>query len=327
MSEKKWDTFKEKLKKNPWISVSLVLAVVSVILIVISSNCSVTGKAISEKEASEVLIDYLNGIADDEVTLLSSEDTGNLYQVVIGYKGDEIPLYVTKDGKYYVPQLIPMVAASQPTQQTQQQAQQTEVPKNDKPIVEAFVFSYCPYGLQFQKALLPVYKALKDKADIRLVAIGAMHGEYEEKESLRQICIQDLYGKDKLWDYLEVFMGKTEIGDCRSNESCSKPYVDQIFTQLGINKKQVESCMSSDGQTLYQQDEARAQGLGISGSPTFVINNVKVQVSRSPAAILQVVCSAFNNAPAECSQTLSTEQASPWFGYSASSASSAASCG
>ncbi|MEM4230592.1 MAG: thioredoxin domain-containing protein, partial [Candidatus Pacearchaeota archaeon] len=269
----------KKLRQNPWIAATVVLSIVLVVIIGFSLNGPLTGNIISEKEASEKLVNYVNTIADSEVGYVSSKDLGSFYEVRVSYQGQEIPLYITKDGKYWTSMLQQMQSSPLSNKKTQ------EIPKSDKPIVEAFVFSYCPYGLQFQKALLPVYKVLKDKADIRLVAIGAMHGEYEKQESIRQLCIQKIYGKDKLWSYLEVFMGKTEIGNCRGDEKCLQPYIDQIFTQLNINKQQVESCMSSDGQTLYQQDVARANELGISGSPTFVINGVELQVSRSPAAI------------------------------------------
>ena len=42
------------------------------------------------------------------------------------------------------------------------------VPKSDRPKVELFVMSYCPYGLQMEKAYLPAWELLKNKADIDL---------------------------------------------------------------------------------------------------------------------------------------------------------------
>lgn len=313
-----------KIKENPWILATIILGIIAVSIIVVSFKGNITGYAVSEEKASENLVNYLNSIVPKgQVTYVSSEDIGTLYQVTVEYQGDKIPLYVTKDGKYYTVQLSPM--ESSPLDSETSQPPQ-EIPKTDKPVVEAFVFSYCPYGLQFEKALLPVYKILKAKADIRLVAIGAMHGQYEETESIRQICIEKEYGRDKLFDYLEKFMGKTEIGDCNGNEECSNPLVEGIMAQLSIDKTKINNCIAGEGQSLYEKDMLRAQELGISGSPTFVINNVKISVSRSPSAVKDAVCSAFTQAPSECSQTLSSESATPWFGYSTSSSSSTATC-
>jgi protein-disulfide isomerase len=317
--------FTRKARKNPWMAATIILGVALVVTLAFSLKGPLTSKVISQKSASDKIVQYVNTLADSEVNYVSSKDLGSFYEVKVSYQDQTMPLYISKDGKYWTSMLQLMQPSSPSVSQTSQPGQ--EIPKSDKPVIEAFVFSYCPYGLQFQKALMPVYKLLKNKADIRLVAIGAMHGEYEEKESIRQLCIEKEYGKDKLWDYLEKFMGKTEIGDCRGSESCYLPYIKTIFTQISIEEQKINTCMSSDGKALYNKDVARANELGVSGSPIFVINNVQKTVSRTPAAVLQAVCSAFNTMPSECNQTLSSEQASPWFGYSASSASSAASCG
>src|SRR5690348_2174093 len=49
----------------------------------------------------------------------------------------------------------------QPELGVQQQAQAakplTNLPKSDKPNVELFVMSQCPYGIEMEKALIPAY--------------------------------------------------------------------------------------------------------------------------------------------------------------------------
>src|SRR3989339_1578539 len=138
------------------------------------------------------------------------------------------------------------------------------VPKSDKPVAEAFVFSYCPYGLQFEKALAPVYDLLKDKSNIEIVFIGAMHGEYEKVESFRQICVQKLYGKDKLWQYLKEFNINTDLGNCRGDATCIVPFLDKIYSNNKMDKSKIEDCMNKDAEKIYNQNMARAKELGIS---------------------------------------------------------------
>ena len=197
------------------------------------------------------------------------------------------------------------------------------VPKSDKPVAEAFVFSYCPYGLQFEKALAPVYDLLKDKSNIEIVFIGAMHGEYEKVESFRQICVQKLYGKDKLWQYLKEFNINTDLGNCRGDATCIVPFLDKIYSNNKMDKSKIEDCMNKDAEKIYNQNMARAKELGISGSPTFVINNAKANVNRSPDAIKTAICSSFNKAPSACDSKLSTTNAGAGFGTSAGAAASA----
>lgn len=319
----KVESFESSTGKNPWKIIAVVLGIVVIVLLIFMFRGGLTGNVISESSASDKIVEYLNSRTGGGVTFVSAEDAGSLYKVTVLYKEEEIPVYVTKDGNYFVQGAIPITdeAVDNGAEETPQ-----EVPKSDKPKVEAFIFSYCPYGLQFEKAMVPVYQLLKDKADINIVAIGAMHGEFEKVESLRQLCIQKEYGKDKLWSYLEKFNADTSIGSCSGDAKCLDPLISKIFTQLSIDKSKINTCMEKDGEALYDNDVARAEELGQSGSPGFVINGVPVQVARNPEAMKQAICSAFNTAPSECQQTLSTQSTSAGFGSSTSSSSSAATC-
>lgn len=318
--EKKIKKFFSK-KENIWMSVSIVLLVLLIVAIAWPSG-------ISSKKAGEKVIAFAKdrGL---EASLINVSKQGTMFEVNIDLQGQTVPVYVTNDGKFLVQGMIPLEVSGDSSDSTDNSdTTPKEVPKSAKPVVNAFVFSYCPYGLQFEKALSPVYTLLKNKADINLVAIGAMHGQHEETESLRQICIQKLYGKDKLWAYLDKFAANTSIGDCNSDTTCSKPLVESIMKKLTIDVAKVNTCMTNDAPELYKADNDKANSLGQTGSPGFMINGVDVQVSRSPEAIKQAICGAFTTAPAECSKNLSTSQASAWFGSDASSAgSSAASCG
>jgi hypothetical protein len=317
---------KTKVKKNPWIAYTVVLAIIAIVLAYfLYSSGVLTGNVIGADKAGETLVSYLNSKTGGGVEFVSSKDSGSLYEVMVSYQGNEIPVYITKDGAFFVQGVVPIEPVDNgtipPTPTT------TEVPKSDKPVVEAFIFSYCPYGLQFEKALLPVYDLLKDKADINIVAIGAMHGEFEKQETLRQISIEQLYGKDKLFAYLKEFDTNTDIGSCSGDDTCLNKYLPAIYTKLGISKSKVDAYMKSSAEDIYNQQMERASSLGISGSPTFVINGVEVQVGRTSEAIKSAVCDAFNTAPSECEEALSTAAASAGFGSSASSSgSSSGSC-
>jgi predicted DsbA family dithiol-disulfide isomerase len=85
--------------------------------------------------------------------------------------------------------------------------------------------------------------------------------------------------------------------------------------------------MKNDAPALYAAQEKEAQSLGISGSPTLVVNGVQTQSGRSSAALLTTICSAFNTKPSECSQTLDSSTPSAGFGATASESASAAKCG
>jgi hypothetical protein len=190
-----------------------------------------------------------------------------------------------------------------------------EVPKSDSPEAHAFVMSYCPYGLQFIKAYIPVIELLGDKADIELNFVHyIMHGEDEMTENTRMHCIQKEQS-EKFTDYLRCFVVEGDWEGC--------------ISEAGIDSGKLDACMQATDEEFeltrtfqesterfprYGVDAALAEQYGVSGSPTFGINGQQVQVNRSPEAIKQAICAAFNNPPAECSQTLSAAAESPGFG-------------
>ncbi len=312
--EKKFEKF-FKNKTNIWMIVSVALAVILVLSLVFPLS-------ISKNNAGQKVIDFANS-QGATVTVSNVTSKGLLYEVTISYQGQSIPFYVTKDGKY-----LGQMSEIAPTKKASSSSSSSgDVPKTDKPTLDLYVFSYCPYGIQSEKAVSPVYDLLKNKADINIVYIGAMHGEYEKTESLRQLCVLKNYGKDKFWQYLNQFNANTAIGNCKGSDSCLSPLLNNIYSTLSIDSSKINSCMASDAASLYSTDGKQASSLGISGSPTWVINGVESQVGRSPEQVKQAICSAFTNAPSECSQTLSTSQASVSFGSGSSSSSSAASCG
>ena len=141
-----------------------------------------------------------------------------------------------------------------------------------------------------------------------------MHGEFEHVESLRQICIENNYGRDKLFSYLKQFDTNSSIGACSGEDNCVNPLIQNIFVNLSINKTKIDNCMAKDAEAIYQADETVASNMGISGSPTFVVNGVQVDTSRDSASILKTICSSFKTQPSECSTELSTDNPSAGFG-------------
>lgn len=194
------------------------------------------------------------------------------------------------------------------------------VKKTDKPNLDAFVVSYCPFGLQMQRILVDVKKLIEDKADITIRYIGsvengqitAMHGEKEATENLRQICIREEQ-KDKFWAYIECFIKKGEF------ESC--------LTATNIDKVKLDECMkpNSKGIDYAKVDFELQNRYGVSGSPTLILNGNRVSEfdfgGRTSEAVKSLLCCGFTTQPDECSQELSTQQAATGFSetYSAGS--------
>lgn len=207
-----------------------------------------------------------------------------------------------------------------------------ELPKTDKPVVELFVMSHCPYGTQIEKGILPVIDTLGDKIDYELKFCDyAMHGKTELDEQLTQYCVQR-QGKDKIQAYLSCF-----LEDESKSEEC--------LGEIGIDRGQLDSCIAqtdeeysvsadfedkstwSNGRfplfKVYQEDNDK---YGVGGSPTLIVNGVKASSGRDSASLLATICGAFNSPPEECNAELSSEAPAPGFGFDGSGSNTNASC-
>jgi len=208
------------------------------------------------------------------------------------------------------------------TQEAQKkQAEQSceSLKKVEKPQLEAFVVSYCPYGLQMQRVLVPVHQLLGGVADIKVRYIGsivngkvtAMHGDQEAQENLKQICIREEQ-PDKYWDYISCFMKAQG-----RSETCSD--------EVKLDKKKLESCMSDPekGLKYAKADFDASDKYGVSGSPTLVLNGERVSEynfgGRSAEAVKTLICCGMKTQAKECQTKLSTEQANVAFAESYSS--------
>ncbi|MBU3907409.1 MAG: hypothetical protein KKA64_04135 [Nanoarchaeota archaeon] len=313
----------DKFRENPWMLSTLVLglAVLTLLYFNVSSG-GLTGFAVSGNNVAGNLVAYLNENAPSEVVLKDVSTESGLYKIDVEFQGETIPVYATKDGKYMA-SLQPIVSSTDTSNAEAQPA--ADIKKSDKPIVELYVFTYCPYGLQMEKAILPAVNLLGNKINFKIRQIGAMHGNFEKVEAERQLCIEKNY-PGKFLNYISTFAADTSVGSCNGDATCLAPKLNAIYTKLGIDGKKIDSCIASEGEKLYNAEVANANSKSVSGSPTLIINGVKADSGRSPDAVKTTICSAFNTAPAECKQTLSTSSSSAGFGAGASSGSASASC-
>lgn len=206
----------------------------------------------------------------------------------------------------------------------------TGVDKTNKPELEAFVVSYCPFGTQMQRVLAEVQKAIGDDADIKVRYIGAvvdgkvtaMHGEQEAEENHRQICLREEQ-PDKFWDYVSCFI------KAGNTESC--------LEETEIDTAMLDECMADPerGVKYAQVDFTNQNTYGVTGSPTLILGGKRVSESnfggRSAESLKKMLCCGMEDEAKGCEQELKTAQAAVGFSEKYSegddSGGSAASCG
>ncbi|MDO8593271.1 MAG: hypothetical protein Q7R92_05970 [bacterium] len=311
------------MKKIIFLSVLLALLVSGCSLAIpVSKNSKKLLKPEEAKAAAEKFVNENLLPSNVKATINSATLEGDVYNISLNVQGKDYTSYMTKDGAKFFQSGIDMAAsaknqaqASAQNDNTNAQASQPSdnIPKTDKPKVELFVFTYCPYGTQSEKGIIPAVQLLGSKIDFKIRQIGAMHGPHEATEAQRQLCIEKQYPA-KLLDYVQSFALDSGIGACGSDAQCSGPLVDALYAKYGMTEAKIDGCMKTDGLALYAAEQANSQAQGVGGSPTLVINGVQSSAGRDSASYLAGICSAFNNAPAECSKQLSGAAPAPGFG-------------
>ncbi|OGZ76577.1 MAG: hypothetical protein A3G45_01735 [Candidatus Staskawiczbacteria bacterium RIFCSPLOWO2_12_FULL_37_15] len=202
--------------------------------------------------------------------------------------------------------------------QEQQQADDSQqapitAQKNDNPVLEAYVVSRCPFGLQMQRILADVIKNIPSAAqNIKVRYMGSvsngtitsMHGDAEAQENLRQICLREEQ-PNKYWQYVSCQMKTGDTSGCES--------------PTGVDSPKLSACVSNSGRGLaYAKKDFDLNGkYQIQGSPTLVLNGRQVSEfdfgGRTSDAVKTAICSGFNNQPGFCSTKLTTANAATSF--------------
>ncbi|MBU2028693.1 hypothetical protein KJ761_02260 [Patescibacteria group bacterium] len=258
--------------------------------------------AIKENTEKFIKENLIQPGADFKITEFVKE--GNLYKLVASVNGQSITAYVSDDGKKFFPSVIDLDQAA--AKQAQASEAQKEIPKNDKPNVDLYVMSFCPYGNKAEDTLKPAYDLLKNKVNFNFRYIvstngndvQSLHGANEVVQDEREACVLKTDGKDKWMGFVTYVNEK-----CGSDGSCWEAGAKS----LGINIAKVNACVSSQGLALMQQDEKDSKAANASGSPTMIINGVStnaVYAYDNSEAYKQAICSGFTNPPAECQTEL-----------------------
>lgn len=288
---------------------------------------------IGEQAAKEKVIAFVgeNLVSPGtEVTASDAVKEGSYYSLTVTVQGQSVPVYLSLDGK----KLFPSVMDTEVVAETADAEPVQEVPKSAKPEVKLFVMSYCPYGTQIEKGILPVLDTLGDTIDFTLEFVPyAMHDKKEIDENLRQYCIRT-EAPDKLSSYLGCFLKAgegTEAAcmksagiDATKNTACMK----SADTEFDVTKNYGDPSTYQGSYPPFNVDLQDATAYGVQGSPTLVINGAVTDTDRDPASLLAAVCAGFEEAPEACGTALPTETPTPGFGEGTAAAGTAdAACG
>lgn len=316
----------------PWKLVSLVFFVlfaISILLGIFGAYTPLAGSSLFAKnpltppDTAKAAVGFINNnlLGEGETTrLLNVTEESGVYRISTEFTSKTgkkiIDAYMTKDGKLLFPSYYTIsggqqnAAARAPASagQTPQKKTCADISKQNSPVLQAFVVSYCPYGTQMQAILADIITRIPNLSqNIKVRYIGdvsqgtvlSMHGPTEAAENLRQICIREEQA-DKYWEYVSCTLSSQSSGTC--------------IKKAGVDNTTLTSCINdkSRGIVYAQEDFSLSRNFGVTASPTLVLNNVIVREfdfgGRTPEAIKSLLCCGFTTMTEDCKISLASNQ-------------------
>ncbi len=279
--------------KNPWMLSTFVFGVITLILLFFVFRGGVTGEVISENEARNSLISYLNAQTGGGVSYVSAEDLGNLYQINVNYQNQEIPVFITKDGKYFVQGAVPItgnIVQDIPSQPTSPSAPidvsvDDDAVKGDSnaPVIIIEFSDYeCPFcGRYFQQTYPQIVKEYVDTGKVKIVFrdFPLSFHENAQKAGEAAECAGE---QGKYWEmHDKLFENQQALGIVN---------LKQYAKELGLNTKAFDDCLDSGKMASeIQKDFEDGQNAGVSGTPAFFINGIALTGAQPFEAFKQII--------------------------------------
>lgn len=193
---------------------------------------------------------------------------------------------------------------------------------DNRPQVDFFVMSYCPYGNQAEELLAPVYDLLGAKADFKPHYViysnyngggpnycydkeskyCSMHGIQELNQNIREQCVEKYMGMQKWFDFALAM-----------NDACNSQNADTcwegVATTLGLDKEKIKSCFETEALNFLEKDLELNKLMKVSGSPTLFFEGEQFAGARTSTGYAEALCAGFDSAPSECSNLAFDESA------------------
>ncbi len=265
--------------------VFFILGILVVTIFLISFNISFDNvfesNTITEQEASEKVSNFLMELTGEDISAINVEDAGNLYEVTVSFQGQEIPVYITKDGGYFIEQAISFdEETSQPPAQEPETADLDSSQIEDEPYLgdedaPVIIVEFSDYNCQFcgrhnDETKPLIQENYIDEGLVKYVFMDFVGVGTPIPHEATQ-CVRELGGGDLYWE-----MSKS-ILDNQNQDINNIDYLSNLAVDIGINQEDFEECMESNRyEEQVMASTSFGQSLGITGTPGFLIGNDEV---------------------------------------------------
>src|SRR3989344_664602 len=269
--------FFSKLRTNPWMLSSIVLGIIVIVLLFTGGSTGV--KVASADVVGEKVVALLNSQVGGWIELDSVEKISGVHQVNARYNGQIVPVYATIDGKNLISALEPL---TEPTDSETNNNERTNVNiegapykgAGDAPVtIVEFTDYQCPFcAKHFEETFYKINAEYIGKSKVKYVILDfplSIHPE-AQKSAEAAHCFAEQKGNEGYFRYHDkLFQNQNEL---------SMANYKLWAQQLGASGVQFDSCLNSGKyEAKVKASEAYGATLGVTGTPAFFINGIKLE--------------------------------------------------
>ena len=284
----------EKIRRNPWVISTFVFVVLSLVLMWNNYAGSGFGNISSEK-ASEILETFLSDSSGTQITVKNIVLENGLYKASVDYQGNEIALYMTKDGNYLIQDLIPLTNTNDDGENIGGLVSASEDDdavlgdSNAEVTIIEFSDYQCPFCRKFWTETYPELKSqYVDTGKAKIIFrdlpldtncnrnLGNQLHPMACKSAEAAECVREKAGDSGYWKFHDKIFSEQNIldsGSASGSVTKTVTYTDDDLKKwakdLGYD---IGSCLDSGKyKNEVLKDSADAQSAGGQGTPFFVI--------------------------------------------------------
>ena len=319
MEDKKKDASKEgvieipvgkyfgKFRENPWIISTILLGVV-LIGIIIFTNGKVSGNVVSGDIATDNLLSFIKsqnkGNAGD-INVVSTEREGALYKVMVNYQGQDVPVYVSLDGKYLIGNVVPLdpeVYSAPDSGNTNIEVNAGESPMLGDVNAEVTIIEFsdfeCPYcGRFYSETMSLIEKNYIKTGKVKLYfmdfPLTDIHSNAQKAAEAAR-CVREQKGDEGFWKMHDKLF--------ENQQSLSIENFKKWARELGVAASKFDECLDSGKYELaVQEDSTYGQSLGVQGTPAFFIDGKLLSGAQPYSVFEQIIDAALSGSKTEVS--------------------------
>jgi protein-disulfide isomerase len=272
--------FLTKIPKHNWAVFTYILIIVVVILLIMNLNSGgLTGNVISEKNIANEIETFINTqlIQEGGVLVESITEESGVYTALVNIDGETLPIYFTRDGKFITQgrplQSILAAGGNIPTTEKAEVTADDDAIKGDlnAPVTIIEFSDYeCPFCAKFYtETYSQIVQNYIDtgKAKIIFRDFPLSFHQNAQKASEAAECVRNQGGDEAYWKMHDLLF--------ENQADLSLEKIKSLAQGLNYN---IDSCLDSGEMEAEVLADLEAGSLaGVSGTPAFFINGIKIE--------------------------------------------------